>query len=106
MYDPQVEALSQRSWYPGKSASQLDYVARVPIGLQSAVRKIGPWPMKTVTLNQYSVPPVGQKTNQVYAVHKQQRSAMSTAPGAAPQSGIYNGIPSGCNPNMGGNPFS
>ncbi len=103
MLDPEIAVLSERSWYAGQSASQMTYIARVPLGLQCAVDQIAGWPMRTVTLAIYSAPPVGQKANQVYPVRKQTRTQMDTTPGAAPTAGIYTGIPSGCS---GGNPYS
>lgn len=106
MYDPQVEQLSQRNWTPGRLYPTPAHIGNAPTADYGEPYHIAGWNMRRMTLNQYNAPPVGQKTNQVYPIGKNMPGAIDKTPGAAPQSGIYTGIPSGCSAGGIGSPHS
>jgi len=111
IYDPQVEALSETTWTPGKLAPSPTFIGRVPRATYDAAYHIHNWGMRSTQLVAYEAPAYTFKSNQLYPIKKPQAANIGTQQGAAPTSGIYTGVPaSGCGPGGmsigGGNPYS
>lgn len=107
MFDPQVNALSATTWTPGKLAPSPTFIGRVPLPTYDTPYHISVWGMRTTQLVRYEAPAYTFKSNQLYPISRPLSPNIGTRQGAAPATGIYTGIPSGCGPNgMGGNPYS
>ena len=106
MLDPQVQIIGGYSWIPGNAWPQPDYIVRAPTSVFDTAFKIREPQLRGVTENTYSAPQYTYKANQALPIVAAGGTNLGTLHGAAPTSGIYTGIPSGCNSGTGGNPYS
>ncbi len=105
MLDPQIAALSGWQWIPGPAWNQPDYIVNAPLAYYAGAFFVEEPPIRGVAQIAYSAPmPI--KSNQNMPVSAAKQTNLGLLNGAAPSSGIYTGIPSGCNGGMGGNPYS
>ncbi len=105
MLDPQVQALENYHLVYGDSWRQPDYLVRAPQARQDTYYKIvaNP-PLQPILMLAYGTSGIDFKTNQAMSVANPLPSNLGNLNGAAPTSGLYTGIPSGCS--IGGNPYS
>jgi hypothetical protein len=108
MFDPMVDALGQYNWISQQSYPSPVYIGRVSEAIQDTVYKATSWPMHTTLQVTYSVPQYTYKVNQNSVTKRIDQTNLGYLNGAAPTTGIYTGIPSGCSGNgtHGGNPYS
>lgn len=105
MLDPQVQALGQYRWIPGTAWPQPDYILNAPLAFYGGPFFVEEPAIRGVAQIAYSAPqPI--KSNQTMPVRAAQQTSLGMLNGTAPTSGVYTGIPSGCNGGMGGNPYS
>lgn len=102
--DPQVEVLGLWQWASIEQFPTPAVIGRAPEAQFATVYHSTQLAMRTTEQIYYSAPPyAGAKTNQGTVTHHARGMHLGSTHGAAPQSGIYTGIPSGC---TGGNPYS
>ncbi len=106
MLDSQVQLIGDYQWIPGTAWPQPDYVVRAPLSRFDTAFKVAEPGIRGVEQISYSVPQYTFKANQNLPVAAAKQTSLGTLNGAAPTSGIYTGIPSGCSNGMGGNPYS
>ncbi len=105
MLDPQVQALENYHLAYGCAWRQPDSIVRSAQARQDTYYKIvaNP-PLQPILMVSYGTSGIDFKTNQAMPIANPLLSNLGTMNGAAPTSGLYTGIPSGCN--IGGNPYS
>jgi hypothetical protein len=105
MYDPQVDALGEVTWIPGRQYPEPTFIGRTALPSYGTPYHITNWGMKSTQLVIYEAPAFTNKSNQALPIKRIQSPDIGTQQGSAP---ITSGIPaSGCTANgMGGNPYS
>lgn len=108
MLDPQVAMLGQYQWISVESYPSAVYIVNAPLAEFGGPYQLHMPTIRGVQQVAYSAPDFTFKANQALPVKQIQPNALGTLNGAAPTSGVYTGIPSGCGPGgiMKGNPYS
>lgn len=103
MFDPAVDQLSIRQWIPGPVWPSPVYLGNAPIAYFGTYYHATQIPNRNCVMAFYESPGYPHKGNQLSTTAHAKQTNLGMTTGAAPVSGIYTGIPSGC---TGGGPYS
>lgn len=108
MLDPEVAMLGQFQWISVEAYPSALYIVNAPLAGFGTPYHVSQVPIMGVQQKAYSTSDFQFKANQALPIKPLQPNALGSLNGAAPTSGVYSGIPSGCGSGgtMKGNPYS